>query len=68
MNIAKNMEIIFIVAVALIGSASFATAAAPVRHHGKPALLAKADAAAPMQVVTVSAKRMSAAEKAQLPM
>ncbi len=66
MNIAKNMEVIFISAVALIGSASLATAAAPARVPAKPALVAQATQAAPMQVITVSAKRMSAAEKAQL--
>lgn len=69
MNIAKNMEVIFIAAVALIGSASLATAGAPVRHAVPAAIVSQADTAqdVPMQVVTVSAKRLSAAEKAQLP-
>ena len=74
MNIAKNMEVIFIAAVALIGSASFATAGAPVRAAtlapaaivSQAASQAASPAAADMQVVTVSAKRLSAAEKAQL--
>ncbi len=66
MNIAKNMEIIFISAVALIGSASLATAASPARNVVKPVLAVQVDAGAPMQVVTVSARRLSAAEKAQL--
>jgi len=61
MNIAKNMEAIFVVAIALIGVNSFATASSPV-----PAapIAVRADSAIPMQVVTVSAKRMTAAEKA----
>ena len=69
MNIAKNMEVIFIAAVALIGSANLPTAGASVRHAAPAAIVLQADAAqaAPMQVVTVSAKRLSAAEKAQLP-
>ena len=60
MNIAKNMEAIFFVAIALISATGFATASAPA---AAPAAIA-ASAEAPMQVVTVSAKRMTAAEKA----
>lgn len=70
MNIAKNMEVIFIAAVALIGGASAATAGSADRGARVPvqvALSAPAPASAQMQVVTVSAKRLSAAEKAQLP-
>jgi hypothetical protein len=55
MNIAKNMEAIFFAAIALIGATSFATASAPATE---PAFEGK------MQVVTVSAKRLTAAEKA----
>ena len=63
MNIAKNMEVIFVAAIALIGATSLATAAAP---HSTVSTIAQAQAAAPakMQVVTISAKRLSAAEKA----
>ena len=65
MNIAQHMEAIFVITIALIGATSAATAATP-------ALFAARQAAAPvavtvnagMQVVTVSAKRMSKAEKA----
>ncbi len=68
MNIAKNMEVIFIAAIALIGATSFATASAPVALNvastGPAAIGAAAPAEATMQVVTVSAKRMSAFEKA----
>lgn len=61
MNIAKNMEAIFVVAIALIGVTSFATASSPA----VPAtIVAAADQAVPMQTVTVTAKRLSAAEKA----
>ena len=61
MNIAKNMEAIFVIAVALASVTTFATAAA----HDEAAVAAKADTSK-MQVVTVSAKRLTAAEKAAL--
>ncbi|MGO4381811.1 hypothetical protein [Pseudoduganella sp. RAF53_2] len=65
MNIAKNMEIIFLSAVALIAATGFATAAVPAKHIAEPAaIVAKADAKMP--VVVVSAKRLTAAEKAAL--
>lgn len=66
MNIAKNMEAIFVSAAVLIGMTSFATAAVPA-HHSAPVRAAAKLEQAPMQVVTVSAKRLSAAEKAALP-
>lgn len=58
MNIARNMEFIFITAAILIGATSYAGAAIldPVAH---------AAPAARMAVVHVSAKRLSAAEKAR---
>jgi len=65
MNIAKNMEFIFLGAVALIGATGLATAAAPLKLSAPAAVVAKAEAA-PMPVVTVSAKRLTAAEKAAL--
>jgi hypothetical protein len=64
MNIAKHMEAIFLAVVAVIGATTFATAA-PRSVAPAPALLAVADAAMP--VVVVSARRLSAAEKARLP-
>ena len=70
MNIAKNMEAIFIAAVTLAGAASFATAAVPATASAPAAAPAAATItvakAAPMQVVTITAKRLSAAEKAAL--
>ncbi|WP_374584336.1 hypothetical protein [Pseudoduganella sp.] len=65
MNIAKNMEFIFLAAVALVGATGFATAAAPLKASAPAAVVAKADVAA-MPVVTVKAKRLTAAEKAAL--
>ncbi|MES2264786.1 MAG: hypothetical protein V4724_40335 [Pseudomonadota bacterium] len=67
MNIAQNMEAIFVATVVLIGATSLATAAVPAAQRAPaPApLIAKADAS-PMQVVTITAKRLSAAEKAAL--
>jgi hypothetical protein len=63
MNIAKNMEAIFFAAIALVSVTSFATADNAVRTAG-PALAQQAEV--PMHVVTVSAKRLTAAEKAAL--
>ena len=61
MNIAKNMEAIFFAAIALVSVTGFATASADA------SLSRAASVSAPeakMQVVTISAKRLSAAEKA----
>ena len=65
MNIAKNMEAIFVAAIVIVGATTMATAAVPAHHAAKAAVASKADAGA-MQVVTVSAKRLTAAEKAAL--
>jgi hypothetical protein len=58
MNILKNMEFIFIIALALTCVTAFA--AAPVAHKSAP--VAQLDA--PMATVVITGKRMSAAEKA----
>ena len=64
MNIAKNMEAIFVAAIVVASATTFATAAAPAPRAAAPAaVVAKADT---MQVVTVTAKRLTAAEKAAL--
>ncbi len=63
MNIAKNMEAIIVVVIALIGVTSYATATA-ASLHAAPRVSAQDSTT--MQVVTISAKRLSAAEKAQL--
>ncbi|NHZ44756.1 hypothetical protein [Massilia aquatica] len=63
MNIAKNMESIFIAALVVVSATSFATASAPApRLAAASAVQAGADA----NMTVVSAKRLSAAEKAQL--
>ena len=67
MNIAKNMEAIFFVAIALASGTGFANAKSTAAHRTPPAVIASAAAQGEMQVVTVSAKRLSAAEKAALP-
>lgn len=64
MNIAKNMEAIFVAAIVIASATTFATAAVPA-HRAAPVVAAKANANA-MPVVTVSAKRLTAAEKAAL--
>ena len=63
-NLFKDMEAIFAVAVVLLTAASYATAAVP-SHKAAPALQS-AQAAAPMQVVTITGKRLTVAEKAAL--
>jgi hypothetical protein len=65
MNIAKNMEAIFIVAIGLVTGTTMATAAAPAKLIDPPALHAAA-ADVNVAVVTITAKRLTAAEKAQL--
>jgi len=65
MNIAKNMEVIFVAAAVIAAATSFATAApAPAAPTAKIAVVASADVKMP--VVTVTAKRLTAAEKAAL--
>lgn len=64
MNIAKNMEAIFVAAIVVASATSFATAAVPVRHS-VPAVVVKTEATA-LPTVTVTAKRLTAAEKAAL--
>jgi len=63
MNIAKNMEAIFVTAVVLCGAMSYASAAIPAHLHSHSGDVVDAGQ---MQVVTVSAHRLSAAQKASL--
>ena len=63
--IAKNMEFIFVAAVALVSISGLANAAGTARHIGPPQVVKVGNASA-MTVITVTAKRLSAAEKAQL--
>ena len=65
MNIAKNMEIIFVAAVALVSMTSLANAAAKPERMGPPEVI-KVGEAPTMTVITVTGKRLSAAEKARL--
>lgn len=65
MNIAKNMEIIFVATLAVISMTNFATAGAQSRKIEPPEVV-KVGQPNDMVVITVSAKRLTAAEKAQL--
>lgn len=65
MNIAKNMEVIFVAAVAIASMTGFATAAAEPRKITPPQVV-KVGPDSTMMVITVTGKRLSAAEKAQL--
>ena len=65
MNIAKNMEAIFVAIIAVAGATSLATAAVPTFRAAPAAIVASADQAT-THTVHVSAKRLSAEEKAAL--
>jgi hypothetical protein len=62
MNILKNMEAIFVVTLALVGSADYLADALPQANAQPVNAIATSGKVA---VVTVSAKRMTAEEKAQ---
>jgi len=64
MKTLRNFEAAFVITAALAIFASFATASAPVVHVAADPVLASA--AKTMPVVTVSAKRLTAAEKLAL--
>lgn len=67
MNITKNMEAIFIATAIIAGATTMATASTPAPRIFVAADNVAAKAAAPaMQVVTITAKRLTAAEKAAL--
>ncbi len=65
MNIAKNMEIIFLAAVTMTMATGFATAETSPRRIEAPQVV-KVGSDTPMTVITVVGKRLTAAEKAQL--
>ena len=67
MNIAKNMEAIFVTVLAIAGATSIATAAVPKFHAAlqPAAIVAMADAST-MPTVVITAKRLSAEQKAAL--
>jgi hypothetical protein len=65
MHIAKNMEVIFITVLALVCATSLASAAVPAYRAASPVVL-HAVVGAPMAVVTITGKRLSAAQKARL--
>lgn len=61
MNIANNMEVIFVAALALASVTGLAGASRPATQPVAPALDVQSDK---MQVVTISARRLTVAEKA----
>lgn len=65
MNIAKNMEIIFVAALAVASMTGFANAASAPAKAAAPEVV-KVGQDQNMMVITVTAKRLTAAEKAQL--
>jgi hypothetical protein len=65
MNIAKNMELIFVAALAVVSMTGFATASDDTRKLAAPEVV-KVGAVSDVMVITVTGKRLTAAEKAQL--
>lgn len=68
MNVLKNMEAIFLITLALAGVTGYASAAIPAHlHHGARVSVEQATVdGQQMAVVKVTAKRLSAAEKARI--
>ena len=66
MNVLKNMEAIFLVSAVLLCAAGYASANVRSAPVNAPALKVAMADASQMQIVTVSAKRLTAAEKAAL--
>jgi hypothetical protein len=65
MNIVKNMEAVFVAALAFAGSASYLADALPqAQAHTQTALASNIATPTKLAVVTISAHRMTAAEKA----
>ena len=65
MNIAKNMEALFLVAAVMLTATTYATASVATHHASKNAKLSAVTADVKMQVVTITAARMTPAEKAE---
>lgn len=66
MNIAKHMEVIFIAALALASASTLAHAAVPSQRASIPGAHTVMVQGSTMAVVTITAKRLSAAQKAAL--
>lgn len=67
MNVLKNMEAIFLAAVVLVSVTSYASAAIPAIHahqHARVTVTQTSVGGQQMEVITVTAKRPSAAAKA----
>ena len=62
MKVRKNLEAVFLAAAVLATLTSYATASIPAAQPAKAAVVAEAK----MQVVTITHKRLTAVEKAQL--
>ena len=65
MNIAKNMEAIFVAIIAIAAATGIATASVPTLRAAPASVVASSDATV-MHTVYVSARRLSAEEKAAL--
>ena len=65
MNIAKHMELIFVAALTVVSMTGRATASHAPRAVSAPEVV-KVGAATDVMTITVTGKRLTAAEKAQL--
>ena len=65
MNIAKNMEAIFVAIIAIAAATSIATASVP-KFRAAPATMVASSEASVMHTVHVSAPRLSAEQKAAM--
>jgi hypothetical protein len=65
MKIAKNMEAIFVAVAVVLGLASYATTAVPVRAAMPAAQFVGAGAAAPAKMQVVSAPRLALVPQAK---
>jgi hypothetical protein len=66
MKVRQNLEAVFVIAAAVGTFASYATAKVPAPQVARVVQAAPVADAAPMQVVYITAKRLTAAEKAAL--
>lgn len=69
MKVRKNLEAVFLAAAVMATFAAYATAEVPAMRAAKPVAAVAVDAVSTdpnMAVITVSAKRLTAAEKAAL--
>jgi hypothetical protein len=66
MNVIKHMEAVFVLALAVAGSAGYVAALRDSQPQPQPQLASNIATPTKMAIVTISAKRPTAAQKRQL--